>query len=51
MNIELGNLPKGQYRDVTEAEMQELTGSYGQEIKSRKEQEGNMEKKRERMRS
>ena len=24
MNIELGNLPKGQYRDVTEAEMQEL---------------------------
>ena len=24
MNIELGNLPKGQYRDVTEEEMQEL---------------------------
>ena len=24
MNIELGSLPKGQYRDVTEAEMQEL---------------------------
>ena len=24
MNIELGNLPKGQYRDVTEVEMQEL---------------------------
>ena len=50
MNIELGNLPKGQYRDVTEAEMQEL---YRQlragNKKAGKSRRGTWRKKRERM--